>query len=171
KMSSRSSKSLYVGNLLGDIRESEVDDLFYKVVTDKQLAAAMMLLIAQWIEENVFGVSIGGGMNQKALFGFGDSNMSILIGQKSIVVSDPKYMDYLTEWIEIQLDNESIFPRKFGKIRNGKLISSEPSRPPVTFMDVNGADCCSIAKLQMADKGTKRKKQRESGNEKRGKKV
>lgn len=31
-MSSRSSRTLYVGNLPGDIRESEVEDLFYKVI-------------------------------------------------------------------------------------------------------------------------------------------
>ncbi|GKC34906.1 MOB kinase activator-like 1A protein [Tanacetum coccineum] len=87
--------------------------------------------------------------NQKGLFGSGDSNMSILIGQKPIVVSDPKYVNYLMEWIETQLDNESIFPQKLGKIQNGELIGSKPSRPPVTFMHVNGADCCSIAKLKM----------------------
>nr|GEX41021.1 hypothetical protein [Tanacetum cinerariifolium] len=33
-----------------------------EVVTDKQLVAAMMLLMAQSMEENVFGVSDGGGM-------------------------------------------------------------------------------------------------------------
>ena len=31
KMSSRASRTLYVGNLPGDIREREVEDLFYKV--------------------------------------------------------------------------------------------------------------------------------------------
>lgn len=31
KMSSRSSRTIYVGNLPGDIREREVEDLFYKV--------------------------------------------------------------------------------------------------------------------------------------------
>lgn len=30
-MSSRSSRTLYVGNLPGDVREREVEDLFYKV--------------------------------------------------------------------------------------------------------------------------------------------
>lgn len=30
-MSRRSSRTLYVGNLPGDIREREVEDLFYKV--------------------------------------------------------------------------------------------------------------------------------------------
>lgn len=30
-MSSRASRTLYVGNLPGDIREREVEDLFYKV--------------------------------------------------------------------------------------------------------------------------------------------
>lgn len=32
KMSSRASRTLYVGNLPGDIREREVEDLFYKVM-------------------------------------------------------------------------------------------------------------------------------------------
>ena len=32
KMSSRASRTLYVGNLPGDIREKEVEDLFYKVI-------------------------------------------------------------------------------------------------------------------------------------------
>lgn len=32
KMSSRASRTLYVGNLPGDIREREVEDLFYKVI-------------------------------------------------------------------------------------------------------------------------------------------
>lgn len=31
-MSSRASRTLYVGNLPGDIREREVEDLFYKVI-------------------------------------------------------------------------------------------------------------------------------------------
>lgn len=31
-MSSRASRTLYVGNLPGDIREKEVEDLFYKVI-------------------------------------------------------------------------------------------------------------------------------------------
>lgn len=33
KMSSRASRTLYVGNLPGDIREREVEDLFYKVIS------------------------------------------------------------------------------------------------------------------------------------------
>lgn len=32
RMSSRASRTLYVGNLPGDIREREVEDLFYKVI-------------------------------------------------------------------------------------------------------------------------------------------
>lgn len=32
-MSSRASRTLYVGNLPGDIREREVEDLFYKVIS------------------------------------------------------------------------------------------------------------------------------------------
>ena len=33
-MSSRASRTLYVGNLPADIREREVEDLFYKVILD-----------------------------------------------------------------------------------------------------------------------------------------
>jgi arginine/serine-rich splicing factor 1/9 len=33
KMSSRASRTLYVGNLPADIREREVEDLFYKVIS------------------------------------------------------------------------------------------------------------------------------------------
>ena len=32
KMSGRLSRTIYVGNLPGDIREREVEDLFYKVI-------------------------------------------------------------------------------------------------------------------------------------------
>ncbi|GFP87237.1 mob kinase activator-like 1, partial [Phtheirospermum japonicum] len=34
--------------------------------------------------------------------------------QKPIAVSAPKYVDYLMDWIEAQLDNEAIFPQKLG---------------------------------------------------------
>ncbi|KAG6513999.1 hypothetical protein ZIOFF_024337 [Zingiber officinale] len=34
--------------------------------------------------------------------------------KKPIEVSAPKYVEYLMEWIEVQLDNESIFPQKLG---------------------------------------------------------
>lgn len=34
--------------------------------------------------------------------------------QKPIEVSAPKYVEYLMEWIEAQLDDESIFPQKLG---------------------------------------------------------
>ncbi|XP_042409812.1 MOB kinase activator-like 1A [Zingiber officinale] len=33
---------------------------------------------------------------------------------KPIEVSAPKYVEYLMEWIEVQLDDESIFPQKLG---------------------------------------------------------
>ncbi|GKD17340.1 MOB kinase activator-like 1A protein [Tanacetum coccineum] len=36
--------------------------------------------------------------------------------KKPIVVSAPEYVDYLMEWIETQLDNESIFPQKLGAV-------------------------------------------------------
>ncbi|KAK6131796.1 hypothetical protein DH2020_034492 [Rehmannia glutinosa] len=34
--------------------------------------------------------------------------------KKPIVVSAPKYVEYLMDWIEAQLDDESIFPQKLG---------------------------------------------------------
>ncbi|KMZ57274.1 MOB kinase activator 1A [Zostera marina] len=34
--------------------------------------------------------------------------------KKPIVVSASKYVDYLMDWIEVQLDNESLFPQKIG---------------------------------------------------------
>ncbi|XP_023771279.1 MOB kinase activator-like 1A isoform X2 [Lactuca sativa] len=34
--------------------------------------------------------------------------------KKPIEVSAPKYVEYLMEWIETQLDNESIFPQRLG---------------------------------------------------------
>ncbi|CAA0807151.1 MOB kinase activator-like 1A, partial [Striga hermonthica] len=34
--------------------------------------------------------------------------------KKPIVVSAPKYVEYLMNWIEAQLDNETIFPQKLG---------------------------------------------------------
>ncbi|CAK9140994.1 unnamed protein product [Ilex paraguariensis] len=34
--------------------------------------------------------------------------------KKPIEVSAPKYVEYLMDWIEAQLDNESIFPQKLG---------------------------------------------------------
>ena len=35
--------------------------------------------------------------------------------KKPIEVSAPKYVEYLMDWIEVQLDEESIFPQKLGK--------------------------------------------------------
>ena len=35
--------------------------------------------------------------------------------KKPIDVSTPKYVEYLMDWIEVQLDDESIFPQKLGK--------------------------------------------------------
>lgn len=34
--------------------------------------------------------------------------------KKPIEVSAPKYVEYLMEWVESQLDDESIFPQKIG---------------------------------------------------------
>jgi hypothetical protein len=36
--------------------------------------------------------------------------------KKPIEVSAPKYVEYLMDWIEGQLDDESIFPQKLGMI-------------------------------------------------------
>lgn len=35
--------------------------------------------------------------------------------KKPIEVSAPKYVEYLMDWIESQLDDESIFPQRLGK--------------------------------------------------------
>jgi MOB kinase activator 1 len=34
--------------------------------------------------------------------------------KKPIEVSAPKYVEYLMDWIEVQLDDESLFPQKLG---------------------------------------------------------
>ena len=34
--------------------------------------------------------------------------------KKPIEVSAPKYVEYLMDWIEAQLDDESIFPQRLG---------------------------------------------------------
>lgn len=34
--------------------------------------------------------------------------------KKPIEVSAPKYVDYLMDWIELQLNNEAVFPQKIG---------------------------------------------------------
>jgi len=36
--------------------------------------------------------------------------------KKPIEVSAPKYVEYLMDWIEAQLDDESIFPQKIGTL-------------------------------------------------------
>lgn len=36
--------------------------------------------------------------------------------KKPIEVSAPKYVEYLMDWIESQLDDESIFPQKLGNM-------------------------------------------------------
>jgi MOB kinase activator 1 len=38
--------------------------------------------------------------------------------KKPIEVSAPKYVEYLMDWIENQLDEESIFPQKLGNCFN-----------------------------------------------------
>jgi len=44
KMSGRSSRTLYVGNLPGDIRMREVEDLFYKVLIYNTTVCTVVLL-------------------------------------------------------------------------------------------------------------------------------
>lgn len=41
-----------------------------------------------------------------------------------IEVSAPKYVEYLMDWIEIQLDDESIFPQRLGKLNLFKRQAS-----------------------------------------------
>lgn len=36
--------------------------------------------------------------------------------KKPIEVSAPKYVEYLMDWIEAQLDDESIFPQRLGNV-------------------------------------------------------
>lgn len=36
--------------------------------------------------------------------------------KKPIEVSAPKYVEYLMDWIETQLDDESIFPQRLGNL-------------------------------------------------------
>jgi hypothetical protein len=36
--------------------------------------------------------------------------------KRPIEVSAPKYVEYLMDWIEAQLDDESIFPQKIGNL-------------------------------------------------------
>lgn len=36
--------------------------------------------------------------------------------KKPIEVSAPKYVEYLMDWIEAQLDDELLFPQKLGNI-------------------------------------------------------
>ena len=43
--------------------------------------------------------------------------------KKPIEVSAPKYVEYLMDWIEVQLDDESIFPQKLGKIFSSHVLN------------------------------------------------
>lgn len=43
--------------------------------------------------------------------------------KKPIEVSAPKYVDYLMDWIETQLDDESIFPQKLGMLSSLRLTA------------------------------------------------
>lgn len=43
--------------------------------------------------------------------------------KKPIEVSAPKYVEYLMDWIEGQLDNESLFPQKLGMLPASWIIS------------------------------------------------
>jgi hypothetical protein len=44
--------------------------------------------------------------------------------KKPIEVSAPKYVEYLMDWIEGQLDNESLFPQKLGMLLASWTIPS-----------------------------------------------
>lgn len=50
--------------------------------------------------------------------------------KKPIVVSASKYVDYLMDWIEVQLDNESLFPQKIGIIYGISKYSTNLSEMP-----------------------------------------
>lgn len=41
--------------------------------------------------------------------------------KKPIEVSAPKYVEYLMDWIESQLDDEAIFPQKLGCNQFGSI--------------------------------------------------
>lgn len=41
--------------------------------------------------------------------------------KKPLEVSAPKYVEYLMDWIEGQLDDEAIFPQKIGSIHLHKF--------------------------------------------------
>lgn len=41
--------------------------------------------------------------------------------KKPIEVSAPKYVEYLMDWIETQLDDESIFPQKLGMVMSSSV--------------------------------------------------
>lgn len=59
-MSSRASRTVYVGNLPGDIREKEVEDLFYKVILRIFLCAWSF---GVWVDIVVFLVGFFGDNN------------------------------------------------------------------------------------------------------------
>lgn len=42
--------------------------------------------------------------------------------KKPIEVSAPKYVEYLMDWIESQLDSEAIFPQKIGPSMHHSLL-------------------------------------------------
>lgn len=55
-MSSRASRTVYVGNLPGDIREKEVEDLFYKVIHRNFCIRAMFWRICGYFY--LYGLSL-----------------------------------------------------------------------------------------------------------------
>lgn len=57
--------------------------------------------------------------------------------KKPIEVSAPKYVEYLMDWIEAQLDDESIFPQKLG--------NAHPHSFPSVLMGSHISwKCCSL---------------------------
>jgi hypothetical protein len=42
-----------------------------------------------------------------------------------IKVSAPKYVDYLMDWIEIQLDDEAIFPQQLGNTASLQILAGQ----------------------------------------------
>lgn len=65
--------------------------------------------------------------------------------KKPIEVSAPKYVEYLMDWIEAQLDDESIFPQKLGKIYYQNLFLY-----CATLIDYNSITCFTFCRYSIS---------------------
>lgn len=43
--------------------------------------------------------------------------------KKPIKCSAPKYIDYLMTWVQDQLDDETLFPSKIGKVCESQIVT------------------------------------------------